>query len=80
VFRSTQDIIRAIERRGDKETRGQGALEKGRLGEKTGYFPDRVMFTFHPQRWHSSYYLWLRELIYQNAKNQVKRFLVKTKK
>ena len=64
-------------RQGDEETKGQGDEETRGLGEKTGRFPDKVMITFHPQRWHSSFYLWLRELILQNAKNQIKRFLVK---
>ncbi len=39
--------------------------------------PNRVMFTFHPQRWHSSFGPWAKELVLQNAKNVVKRFLVK---
>ncbi|NPD47961.1 hypothetical protein [Lentimicrobium sp. S6] len=40
-------------------------------------FPNRVMITFHPQRWHSGFLPWAKELVLQNAKNQVKRFLVK---
>ncbi|MFB6340633.1 hypothetical protein ACE1ET_02870 [Saccharicrinis sp. FJH62] len=41
--------------------------------------PDRIMFTFHPQRWHSSFIPWLKELILQRAKNVVKRVLVLVK-
>ncbi|MFC0876121.1 hypothetical protein ACE01N_05985 [Saccharicrinis sp. FJH2] len=41
--------------------------------------PDRIMFTFHPQRWHSSLIPWLKELILQRAKNVVKRVLVLVK-
>ncbi|MFB6317448.1 hypothetical protein [Saccharicrinis sp. FJH54] len=41
--------------------------------------PDRIMFTFHPQRWHSSFIPWLKELILQRAKNVVKRILVLVK-
>jgi hypothetical protein len=37
--------------------------------------PNRIMFTFHPQRWTNSPALWLKELVMQNLKNQVKRFL-----
>jgi hypothetical protein len=82
VFHSTKDIIKRFERQGDEgtrkqedmETRGQRDLEKDTVTVK---FPNKVMFTFHPQRWHSNYYLWLKEFIFQNAKNQVKRFLVK---
>ena len=38
--------------------------------------PDAVMFTIHPQRWHSRKILWLNELIMQNTKNVVKRALL----
>lgn len=37
--------------------------------------PDKIMFTFHPQRWHDNYFYWCRELIFQNLKNLVKRYL-----
>jgi hypothetical protein len=40
-------------------------------------FPQRVMFTFHPQRWNDSFLPWTKEIITQNIKNQVKRFLVR---
>ena len=39
--------------------------------------PDQVMFTFHPQRWSDNWYLWTKELVLQNIKNQVKRFVVR---
>ena len=42
-----------------------------------GKLPDKIMMTFHPQRWHDGGWPWLKELIVQNAKNQVKRVLVK---
>ncbi len=42
-----------------------------------GKLPNKIMFTFHPQRWSSNPYQWTKELVLQNAKNQVKRFLVK---
>ena len=63
--------------KGEMEMMGKGDLEKGRKGEKTGRFPDKVMFTFHPQRWHASFAPWLKELVFQNMKNQVKRVLIK---
>jgi hypothetical protein len=37
--------------------------------------PDKIMFTFHPQRWHDNYFYWSRELIFQNFKNLVKSYL-----
>lgn len=39
-------------------------------------FPDKVMMTFHPQRWTDNVLPWLYELMFQNLKNQVKSFLV----
>ncbi len=47
-----------------------GAVEKGG-------FPNQVMITIHPQRWTSNIFLWSKEFISQNLKNQVKRFMVK---
>lgn len=45
-----------------------------------GNFPNQIMFTFHPQRWNDSVYLWLRELILQNVKNIIKRLIYVKKK
>ena len=42
---------------------------------KTGTLPDKVMLTVHPQRWNNRPLPWLRELIWQNIKNPVKRLL-----
>lgn len=39
--------------------------------------PDHVMFTFHPQRWNDKPFEWLKELIMQNLKNEVKRVLMR---
>ena len=45
---------------------------------KEGRLPDQIMFTFHPQRWHSRVVPWIKELVLQNVKNVVKgRFLVR---
>ena len=44
---------------------------------ETGGFPSQVMITLHPQRWTSNMFLWSKELLAQNLKNQVKRFIVK---
>lgn len=44
----------------------------------SGLLPNQIMFTFHPQRWHSDFLKWIKELFLQNAKNIVKRlFFVK---
>jgi hypothetical protein len=42
--------------------------------------PDKIMFTFHPQRWDDNFFMWGKELILQNTKNVIKRlFFVKSK-
>jgi hypothetical protein len=43
----------------------------------TGEFPERAMFTFHPQRWNDKPLPWLKEFVFQNVKNQVKRVWVR---
>jgi len=37
--------------------------------------PDKVMITFHPQRWNNSPFPWIRELVWQNIKNIGKRII-----
>jgi len=44
---------------------------------KDGTFPKQVMLNFHPQRWNDALLPWVKELVWQNAKNQIKRILVK---
>jgi hypothetical protein len=39
--------------------------------------PDKIMFTFHPQRWTDKPVLWMKELVFQNIKNQIKRYYIK---
>ncbi|MCX5718405.1 MAG: hypothetical protein NT055_00310, partial [Nitrospirae bacterium] len=46
------------------------AAEEGRL-------PDKIMITFHPQRWTDKPLQWVKELVWQNVKNVGKYFLVK---
>ena len=43
---------------------------------KKNDLPDRIMFTFHPQRWSDNPFSWVWELIFQNLKNQVKRYMI----
>jgi len=43
--------------------------------------PNKVMFTFHPQRWNDNLFMWTKELILQNIKNIIKKlFFVKSNK
>jgi len=46
------------------------AAEQGKL-------PDKIMMTFHPQRWTDKPIPWVKELVWQNVKNGGKFFLVK---
>ena len=39
-------------------------------------FPSQAMLTFHPQRWNDKPMPWLKEFVWQNVKNQVKRIIV----
>ncbi len=40
--------------------------------------PNRIMFTFHPQRWNDKMWMWGKEYIMQNLKNIIKKvFFVK---
>lgn len=39
--------------------------------------PEKVMFTIHPERWTDNPVLWVRQYVYQNLKNVVKRIWVK---
>ena len=43
---------------------------------KVGSFPRMLMITTHPQRWTNNFLLWIKELLFQNLKNFIKRFLV----
>jgi hypothetical protein len=43
----------------------------------SGNLPERLMITFHPQRWNDSTLPWLKEYLWQNSKNVVKYLMVK---
>ena len=38
--------------------------------------PDKIMMNTHPQRWTDDYVPWVKELVWQNLKNLVKRVLI----
>ena len=44
---------------------------------ENGELPDKIMMNVHPQRWTDKALPWLKELIWQNVKNVVKRFIIK---
>jgi len=43
-----------------------------------GRLPNQIIFTFHPQRWTNKPIPWMKDFIWQNTKNQVKRLLVRS--
>ena len=43
---------------------------------RSGSFPEKAMVNFHPQRWSDNLLPWMKELIWQNIKNQGKRLSV----
>ena len=45
-----------------------------------GKLPDKLLITFHPQRWTGNRFMWTRELIWQNLKNQVKWAMIKIRR
>jgi hypothetical protein len=44
-----------------------------------GTLPNRIMITVHPQRWTNSILPWIKELVWQKAKNMVKGMMVRSK-
>ncbi len=42
---------------------------------KKNTLPEKVMFTFHPQRWSDNKMIWFKELCLQNIKNVIKKYL-----
>ena len=80
VFHSTKDIIQAIEN--GRSLRRAEVLEASgvEMRSLSGVeVPDKIMMTFHPQRWNDKAFPWLKELVIQNIKNQIKRVLVLAK-
>ncbi len=41
-----------------------------------GLLPDKILINTHPQRWNDSFVPWAKELVWQNVKNVVKRYIV----
>jgi len=39
--------------------------------------PDLIMINTHPQRWHDNIFLWIKERLWQNSKNLVKKVINK---
>lgn len=46
---------------------------------KENNFPNVALITIHPQRWNDDGFKWFMELVSQNAKNVIKKFILKKK-
>ncbi len=44
-----------------------------------GLLPDKIMINTHPQRWTDDYVPWVKELLWQNFKNVIKKWMVSRK-
>jgi len=41
-----------------------------------GLLPDKIMLNTHPQRWNDRFGPWVKELVWQNMKNVVKKYFI----
>jgi hypothetical protein len=44
---------------------------------ENGLLPDKIMLNVHPQRWDDRFGPWVKELVWQNVKNVIKRLMLK---
>jgi len=42
-----------------------------------GELPDKIMINVHPQRWADDIAPWVKELVWQNFKNVIKKWMIK---
>lgn len=57
---------------------GQNYKSSFEIIENINSMPKKIMLNTHPQRWNNNYVMWLKELMFQNVKNVIKKkFLVK---
>jgi len=84
-FHSTHDLINAINNFDNSPTPNTKLSEaKSRELSDSGHqtrntFPPQTMLNFHPQRWNDAFVPWVKELVWQNVKNQGKRILLKVR-
>lgn len=76
---SVRDRIEGHQQRWEKEGLVFHSTDDIIKAAKEGRLPDRIMMTFHPQRWNDKFLPWLWELIIQNVKNVIKRIIIKVR-
>jgi hypothetical protein len=84
-FHSTFDLINAIQASApqqiNKSTNQQiNKLKANSQQPAANSFPSHAMLNFHPQRWNDKPVPWLKELLWQNVKNQGKLLLLTLRK
>jgi hypothetical protein len=84
-FHSTNDIIKAINNLPNHQPLTPKPEHKTpnpepRTPNTKQQTLNKIMFTFHPQRWHDKPVPWMKEMVMQNVKNVVKYFLIKSRK
>lgn len=79
-FHSTFDLINAIESSNPQQINKSTNQETKSQQPTANGFPNQAMLNFHPQRWNDKPLPWLKELFWQNVKNQGKRMLVRFRK
>jgi hypothetical protein len=83
VMGKREDGRRRTEDRGQKKkdnrrlVRNLPAIQLHSTGDiisalKKNFLPDQIMLTLHPQRWTDDYLAWIKELLWQRAKNLIK--------
>lgn len=75
-FHSTKDIIKAVQQR-TPNNKPQTTNNEQPTTNTEQIFPNQAMLNFHPQRWNDKPWPWLKELVWQNVKNQGKWVLLK---
>ncbi len=80
-YHTTFDLIKAIKSSTPKVFGANPQILKSSIFEFSNFesFPNQAMLNFHPQRWNDSPIPWLKEFIWQNLKNQLKRLLIITR-
>jgi len=73
-YHSTFDLINAIKSSNIESSNPQQANKL--TNQQANSFPHQAMLNFHPQRWNDKPIPWLKELLWQNVKNQGKRLLL----
>ena len=74
---SLRDRIEGHQERWEKEGLVFHSTDDIIKAVKENRLPNKIMTTFHPQRWNDRFLPWLKELLVQNVKNIVKGYIIR---